>query len=96
MQGVFDLAEWIAQYEPGWEQPGKVRSILDGGQPVDLTLTRPVPVIFAYITAWAEPNGEVNFRHDLYNRDGSATLAARDTSEPDPDQPPPPSGGITP
>ncbi|HRY06779.1 MAG TPA: L,D-transpeptidase family protein [Hyphomicrobiaceae bacterium] len=96
VQGVFDLAEWIAQYEPGWEQPGKVRSILDGGQPVDLTLTRPVPVIFAYITAWAEPNGEVNFRHDLYNRDGSATLAARDTSEPDPDQPPPPSGGITP
>lgn len=96
VQGVFDLAEWIAQYEPGWEQPGRVRAVLDGGQPLDLNLSRPVPVIFAYITAWAEPDGEVNFRHDLYNRDGSATLAARDMSEPDPDQPPPPSGGITP
>jgi len=96
VQGVFDLAEWIAQYESGWEQPGRVRAILDAGQAVDLQLTRPVPVIFAYITAWAEPNGEVNFRHDMYNRDGSAALAARDMSEPDPDQPPPPSGGITP
>lgn len=96
VQGVFDLAEWIAQYEPGWEQPGRVRAVLDAGQAVDLQLSRPVPVIFAYITAWAEPSGEVNFRHDLYNRDGSAAIAAREISEPDPDQPPPPAGGITP
>ncbi len=96
VQGVFDLAEWIAQYEPGWERPGQVRAVLDAGQALDLQLTRPVPVIFAYITAWAEPDGEVNFRHDLYNRDGSAAVAARDVSEPDPDLPPPPAGGITP
>ena len=96
VQGVFDLAEWIAKYEPGWEQPGQVRTVLEAGQPLDLKLTRPVPVIFAYITAWAEPDGEVNFRHDLYNRDGSAALATRDAAEPDPDLPPPPAGGITP
>ncbi len=96
VQGVFDLAEWIAQYEPGWEQPGRVRAVLDAGQPLDLQLTRPVPVIFAYITAWAEPGGEVAFRHDLYNRDGSASVAAREVADPDPDLPPPPPGGITP
>jgi murein L,D-transpeptidase YcbB/YkuD len=96
VQGVFDLAEWIAKYEPGWEQPGQVRTVLEAGQPLDLKLTRPVPVIFAYITAWAEPDGKVNFRHDLYNRDGPAALAARDAAEPDPDLPPPPAGGITP
>lgn len=96
VQGVFDLAEWIAHYEPGWDQPGQVRTVLDSGQPLDLQLTRPVPVIFAYITAWAEPNGQVNFRHDLYNRDGSSALASRDMREHDPDLPPPPAGGITP
>ena len=96
VQGVFELAEWIAQYEPGWEQPGKVRDVLSGGQPLDLKLTRPVPVIFAYLTAWAEPDGTVQFRNDIYNRDGSAAVAARDMSGPDPDEPPPPSGGITP
>ncbi len=97
VQGVFDLVEWLAQNEPGWEQPGRVQAVLSGGQAVDLQLSRPVPVIFAYITAWAEPSGDVNFRHDVYNRDGSATtVASREMSEPDPDQPPPPSGGITP
>lgn len=96
VQGVFDLAEWIAQYEQGWEQPGRVREILSAGQAVDVKLSRPVPVVFGYITAWAEPDGTVQFRNDIYNRDGSAAVAARDMSERDPDEPPPPAGGITP
>ena len=96
VQGVFELVEWIAQYEPGWEQPNRVREVLDQGEALDVKLTRPVPVIFAYITAWAEPSGLVQFRNDLYNRDGSAALASRDISTLDPDDPPVPAGGITP
>lgn len=95
VQGVFELGEWIAQYEPGWEQPGKVREVLDAGQPLDLQLTRPVPVIFAYVTAWAEPDGSVQFRPDLYDRDGSAALTAGRGLDPE-DGPPPAPGGITP
>ncbi|RUO97905.1 L,D-transpeptidase family protein [Hyphomicrobium sp.] len=73
VQNVFDLADWIAHYEPGWEQPGRVRQQLATGQPMELKLTRPVPVHFVYITAWAEPStGEVQFRQDIYGRDGSA------------------------
>ena len=30
VQEVFQLAEWIAKYEPGWEQPGRVQQVLDG------------------------------------------------------------------
>lgn len=70
VQDVFQLAEWIAHYEAGWEQPGRVESVLQSGQALDLTLTRPLPVYFTYITAWAEPNGVVQFRPDIYNRDG--------------------------
>ena len=91
VQDVFKLGEWIARYEVGWEQPGRIEQILEGGQPVDLTLTRPLPVYFAYITAWAEPNGSVQFRPDIYGRDGQAALTAgrdRDESE----GPPPPQG----
>jgi len=95
VQGVFELGEWIAKYEPGWEEPGRVRAVLDAGQPLDLQLTRPVPVYFAYITAWAEPDGTVQFRPDLYNRDGAATLAAGQGVDPE-DGPPPAPGGITP
>ena len=36
VQDVFTLAEWVARYEPGWEQPGRVQEILDAGQPFDL------------------------------------------------------------
>ena len=70
VQDVFQLAEWIAHYEAGWEQPGRVESVLQSGQALDLTLTRPLPVYFTYITARAEPNGVVQFRPDIYNRDG--------------------------
>ena len=84
VQDVFQLAEWIARYEPGWEQPGVVRSTLDAGQALDLNLTRPVPVYFAYVTAWAEPDsGRVEFRPDIYGRDGAAArgLAENDAGD---------------
>ena len=32
VQDVFQLAEWMARYEAGWQQPGQVRAVLDGGQ----------------------------------------------------------------
>jgi murein L,D-transpeptidase YcbB/YkuD len=77
VQNVFDLGDWIAHYEPGWEQPGQVQRVIASGQPMELKLTRPVPVYFTYITAWAEPsNGLVEFRQDIYGRDGAATQTA--------------------
>ncbi len=84
VQDVFQLAEWIARYEAGWQQPGQVRAVLDGGQAVDLNLTRPLPVYFAYLTAWAEPSsGRVEFRPDIYGRDGAAARGgyARDEND---------------
>ena len=33
VQDVFTLAEWVARYEPGWDQPGRAQEILDGGRP---------------------------------------------------------------
>jgi L,D-transpeptidase YcbB len=84
VQDVFTLAEWVARYEPGWGEPGRAQQIIDAGQPVDVVLTRPVPVYFAYITAWAEPDGRVVFRPDIYSRDGLRDLIAghdRDPSE---------------
>jgi murein L,D-transpeptidase YcbB/YkuD len=84
VQDVFALAEWVARYEPGWERPGRVQEILNTGNAFDLNLTRPVPVYFTYITAWAEPNGAIQFRPDIYGRDGMRDLVAsheRDPSE---------------
>ncbi|MCL4764648.1 MAG: L,D-transpeptidase family protein [Hyphomicrobiaceae bacterium] len=86
VQDVFELVEWIARYEAGWEQPGRVRDVIAAGQPLDVTLTRPVPVYFTYITAWAEADGRAEFRPDIYGRDGSRELVG----ERDPEAAPPP------
>ncbi len=90
VQDVFKLAEWLARYEPGWERPGRVDEILQQGQALDLTLQRPVPVYFTYITAWAETNGSVQFRPDVYKRDG------RQIDVTDPEAGPPPAQGFAP
>jgi murein L,D-transpeptidase YcbB/YkuD len=87
VQDVFTLVEWIAKYETGWDRPGRAQDILTAGQAVDVNLTKPVPVYFTYITAWAEPDGRIVFRPDLYGRDGVRDLGA--TAERDPGDPPP-------
>lgn len=92
VQDVFQLVEWLARYEPGWENPGQVQAVLDMGQALDVRLSRPVPVYFAYITAWAEPDGRIAFRPDIYRRDGAVAMA--DVF--DPDAPPLPSAGLAP
>jgi hypothetical protein len=94
VQDVFKLVSWIAAFEPGWENPGQVDAVIEAGLPLDLQLTRPIPVYFAYITAWAEQNGQIQFRTDIYNRDGQPFAAAAQVV--DPDAPPPPSGGLAP
>jgi murein L,D-transpeptidase YcbB/YkuD len=94
VQDVFTLVEWIAKYEAGWDQPGRVQDVIATGQALDLTLTRPLPVYFTYITAWAEPDGRIVFRPDIYSRDGVRELVA--SNERDPDDGPPPRWTLAP
>jgi murein L,D-transpeptidase YcbB/YkuD len=89
VQDVFALVDWIVKYEAGWEQPGRAQEVLESGQALDLNLTRPVPVYFTYITAWAEPDGRIVFRPDIYNRDGVRELASGHERDPG-DGPAPP------
>ena len=69
VDGVFDLVAWILKDVPTMDR-AQIDVILRDGQPVDIPLPRPVPVHFVYQTAWATPDGRVDFRPDLYGRDG--------------------------
>jgi L,D-transpeptidase YcbB len=93
VQDVFDLAAWIARGEPSMSRE-RIEEILQVGQPVDITLTKQVPVVFAYITAWAEPNGRLEFRPDVYGKDQLRELAS--DRERDPDAPPMPRETLAP
>lgn len=81
VQNVMDLVAWIARYEPGFGHSGAVGDIISRGQAVDVKLTRPVPVYFTYVTAWAERDGTMQFRPDIYSRDGARELVGENDPE---------------
>ncbi|MEL6372823.1 MAG: L,D-transpeptidase family protein [Pseudomonadota bacterium] len=89
---VMELVKWLARYEPGWQDGARVDEVLASGIGEDLKFTRPVPVYLAYITAWVEEDGEVQFRYDMYGRDGIPEL----TRYRPPEDAPPPGQKLTP
>jgi murein L,D-transpeptidase YcbB/YkuD len=85
VEGVFDLVAWILRDVPGMDR-AQIDVILNEGNPLDIPVPKPIPVHFVYVTAWAEPDGRVEFRPDLYGRDGTQELVASYTGEPAPTQ----------
>jgi murein L,D-transpeptidase YcbB/YkuD len=68
------LAYWLLGQNDGWDQE-KVEKMKETGERKDVRLATPVPLHFVYITAWATEDGTIQFRRDLYNRDGVAEIA---------------------
>ena len=69
VQNVREYITWLLKDTPGWGRE-QVEQAIESGKRVDATLTSPVPVYWTYITAWATPDGLVQFRDDIYKRDG--------------------------
>ncbi|MGD9830568.1 MAG: hypothetical protein AB7U66_17740, partial [Hyphomicrobiaceae bacterium] len=76
VEGVFDLVKWILSGESGWDDPRTVDQVLATGEAQDVKLAQPIPVYFTYLTAWANRDGSVDFRADIYGRDGVKDLLA--------------------
>lgn len=74
VHGIEHLASWLTA-EQGWK-PEHVLQMKETGERRDVTLKKPVPLYFAYITAWATEDGLVQFRRDLYNKDGLGKSAS--------------------
>jgi L,D-transpeptidase YcbB len=74
INGIEQLAAWIVA-EQGW-RPEHVQRMRESGERRDVQLKRPVTLYFAYITAWATQDGAVQFRRDIYQKDGIGPQAA--------------------
>lgn len=74
VHGIEQLAAWLVA-EQGWK-PEHVMAMKESGERRDVRLKKPVPLYFAYITAWATEDGVVQFRRDLYQKDGIGATAA--------------------
>jgi murein L,D-transpeptidase YcbB/YkuD len=74
VHGIEQLATWVLA-DQGW-RPEHVRQMKESGERRDVTLKKPVPLHFVYITAWATQDGIVQFRRDIYQKDGIGAMAA--------------------
>lgn len=62
------FAELVLSSEGGWTAE-KIQAVIDGAENQRVNLGAPLPVHLYYRTAWADPDGTVQFRRDIYGRD---------------------------
>jgi murein L,D-transpeptidase YcbB/YkuD len=73
VEGVYDLAAWLLQGVGGsptgqWDRAAILAKIASAERQ-DVTLPKPVPVVWVYMTGWASADGTVHFRNDIYGVD---------------------------
>ena len=69
VQNVQDLVVWLLNDAKGWG-PDHIEQAVKSGDQVNANLTKPVPLHWVYVTAWSASDGIVQFREDIYGRDG--------------------------
>jgi murein L,D-transpeptidase YcbB/YkuD len=80
VQGVYDYAAWLLEDTPGgpsgvWDKASLLKKQRDKER-FDIKLSHPVPVIWVYLTGWANEDGVANFRSDVYGIDPAAEATA--------------------
>jgi len=67
-ENIDSLAAWLLRDNGGWDLPA-VQAGFEGGLREDIKLTTQIPIHTTYITAWANRQGTVSFRDDVYQFD---------------------------
>ena len=62
-----DLAVYLLS-DQGWDK-GQVVKAMAGKTQQQVNLKKPIPVYLLYFTAWADENGSLSFREDIYGYD---------------------------
>lgn len=75
VHNIEHLAAWLLAGNGDWNLD-RIEEMKESGKRLDVRLKKPVPLHFVYVTAWATSDGVVQFRRDLYQRDGVGTVAA--------------------
>ncbi|MGO8738405.1 L,D-transpeptidase family protein [Rhodoblastus sp.] len=74
LQNVRDYVAWLLKNQPGWDRD-HIDQVIASGERLDVKIDPPVNVYWVYITAWGTPEGIVQFREDIYQRDGFSTAS---------------------
>lgn len=68
VQDVDQLVAWLLTPNGGWDIDA-VHAAFDNNERLDVAVKKPVPLHSTYITAWANRQGTVSFRDDVYQYD---------------------------
>lgn len=74
VEGVNDLVTWLLRDNGDWDR-SRVDQTFDSLQRLDVNVTGQVPIHTTYITAWANKQGTVSFRDDVYDFDEQGKIA---------------------
>lgn len=69
-----ELAAYLLSGDPEWS-PERIREAMGRDRELTVRLAEPVPVHVLYWTAWADRDGLVHFREDIYDRDATVARA---------------------
>ncbi|MBN9317758.1 MAG: L,D-transpeptidase family protein [Devosia sp.] len=72
-ENIDTLAAWLLRDNGGWDVP-TVQAAFEGGLREDVKLDVQVPIHTTYITAWANRQGTVSFRDDVYQFDAAGIV----------------------
>ncbi len=70
VQEPFKLAQYVLKSDSSWTDE-KIKAAMNAGVEKKVVLNKKIPVYIAYFTAFADKDGLVHFRKDIYNRDAS-------------------------
>ncbi len=76
IQNVRELVNWLLMDQQNWSRQD-IDDVIRSGERKDARIAKPVPLFWVYVTAWATADGVVQFRDDIYNRDGFGPQASR-------------------
>lgn len=68
VEGVDELVAWLLRSNGEWGVPA-IDAVFNSGERLDVGIKEPVPIHTTYISAWANRQGTVSFRDDVYEYD---------------------------
>ena len=74
IQQPIELAEYLLRKNSHWNRK-KLLAELDEAEDRSLPLPEPIPIHLLYWTAWADMDGTIQFRRDIYDRDAPLLAA---------------------
>lgn len=68
IEKAIEMAEYVLRGDPKWRRE-TILAAIEKWTELTVRLPEPIPVHILYWTAWANEDGSIQFRHDIYGRD---------------------------